>query len=182
MRRRLLATCRWHVATAGLFRRKANPPSSTSSSQASYRLRRLFLKSPCTHSAAAPFQTGPASLGSGLARRPCGRQYGGFASVISLAMSFFIKTHRALILMLLASKSQPLCWVVIWCAALWAAGRGFCKRHIACGEFLFYKNSLRAHSAAARIKAWACPVGRIRAGRRAGGAGPVHKIELMFYL
>ena len=43
-RRRLLAVCRGHAATAGLFRRKANPPSSTSSSQASYRLRRVFLK------------------------------------------------------------------------------------------------------------------------------------------
>ena len=42
MRRRLLAACRWHAATAGLFRRKANPPSSTSSSQASHRLRRVF--------------------------------------------------------------------------------------------------------------------------------------------
>ena len=43
-RRRLLAVCRGHAATAGLFRRKANPPSSTSSSQASYRLRRVFFK------------------------------------------------------------------------------------------------------------------------------------------
>ena len=34
------------------------------------------------------------------------------------------KTHRALILLLLASKSQPLCWVVIWCAALAGGGTG----------------------------------------------------------
>ena len=44
MRRRRLAVCRGHTATAGLFRRKANPPSSTTSEQALYRLLRLFLK------------------------------------------------------------------------------------------------------------------------------------------
>lgn len=51
MRRRLLDACRWHAATAGLFRRKANPPSSTSSSQASHRLRRVFLFYYKTHRA-----------------------------------------------------------------------------------------------------------------------------------
>lgn len=96
MRRRLLATCRWHVATAGLFRRKATPPSSTTSPQAPYRLRRLFFKS-----------------------------------------------HRALILLRLLSKPQPLCWVVVWPPF---GRRFFCKLHIACDDF-FVKSSC-AHYAA----------------------------------
>ena len=48
----------------------STPASRTSSSQASYRLRRAF--------------------------------------------SFHCKAHRALILLLLASKPQPLCWVAVW--------------------------------------------------------------------
>ena len=30
------------------------------------------------------------------------------------AFSFYCKAHRALILLLLASKPQPLCWVAVW--------------------------------------------------------------------
>ena len=52
-------------------------PTRTSSSQATYRLRRAF--------------------------------------------SFYYKAHRALILLLLASKPNPLHWAPVWYAALWAA-------------------------------------------------------------
>ena len=54
-----------HYGRAG-----SSPASRTSSSQATYRLRRAF--------------------------------------------SFHCKAHRALILLLLASKPQPLCWVAVW--------------------------------------------------------------------
>ena len=70
MRRRLLAVCRGHAATAGLFRRKANPPSSTTSSRTAYRSRRRFLFQSKRHLSLIPslllIQTEPAALGFGL--------------------------------------------------------------------------------------------------------------------
>ena len=66
MRRRLLAVCRGHAATAGLFRRKANPPSSTSSS--------------CAHSAAPRFRCANASL---------------VCTAMDAGLPFFIKTSSA---------------------------------------------------------------------------------------
>ena len=69
MRRRLLATCQWCVATGGLFRRKANPPSSTKSSQAVCSLRQcaacdnfsLFKNRQCVHAAVSLFWIVPAA-------------------------------------------------------------------------------------------------------------------------
>ena len=59
-------TRRWRVRAAERpARRRANPPSSTTSSQALYRLRWLFYKKPSrAHAAAPPFPTRPALLGS----------------------------------------------------------------------------------------------------------------------
>jgi len=72
--RRLLAGRRWRSATAVAFPQKSEsillPPRKLKNAfagspigQAPYRLRRLF-KSPLAHSAAAPFPTRPAALGS----------------------------------------------------------------------------------------------------------------------
>lgn len=77
-------------------------------------------KSPLTHFVAAPFQIATAALGFDLAlvaylrrvlktfhRFPVG------ASIISLAPTYFI-IQRALILLRLLSKSNPLYWTSIW--------------------------------------------------------------------
>ena len=45
------------------------------------------------------------------------------ANVISFAAIFY-KNHRALILLRLLSKPDPLRWTSVWCAALRAAGLG----------------------------------------------------------
>ena len=127
MRRRLLAVCRGHAATAGLFRRKANPPSSTSSSQASYRLRRVFFKTRHAlillllaftvqtlrwfarrwmrgchffiKTSSARFLAPPDPNRT----RCAGLRFGGLRRV-------FFKTRRALILLLLAFTAQTLRW------------------------------------------------------------------------
>ena len=98
MRRRRLAGCRWHAATAGLFRRKANPSSSTTSSRTAYRSRRRFFMlqtSSLIHSVAPPFQLRPASLGSQLVRRPEGGCTTPLRKLCIACSDFFIVRARS---------------------------------------------------------------------------------------